>query len=312
MLKRKDEICPSCRKINSLRTDHARGEVVCKECRIVVEDRLIDQSSEWRNFSAETSTHSSDRNRAGGPRDEYVSDSGLNTTIIDRGTGHIRLKKTMHIITHEPGDKSLSKGFTVINEFSDILKLPSNVINASKELFGRIVKKKKLKGRNLESVVAAVLYVSAKRMNNPRNLKEIIAKTGTVKKEVGRYLRLVIPFLIIDGSITEPNESILDQLCNKLDVEQKLKLAALEILKNIMRKELFGGKSPYTIASLVIYLATLALDPNMSSEKIVEKAEITVRTLRTAVKDIWYLRKDLLPKTLLDNPVYASDKCQMP
>jgi len=309
MLKRKDEICPNCRKINSLRTDHAQGEVVCKECRVVVEDRLIDQSSEWRNFSTEASTHSSDRNRVGGPRDEYATDSGLNTTIIGRGTGHMGLVRTMHMITQEAGDKSLSKGFTVINEFSTILRLPSDVINTSRELFGRIVKKKKLKGRNLESVVAAVLYVSAKQMNNPRNLKEIIAKTSTVKKEVGRCVRLVKQFSNIGGSIIESNESILDQLCNKLDVEQKLKLAALEILKNIMRKELFGGKSPYTIASVVIYLATLALDPNMSSEKIVEKANITVGTLRGAVKDIWYLRKDLLPKTLLDNPVYASDKC---
>ena len=309
MLKRKDEICPNCRKINSLRTDHAQGEVVCKECRVVVEDRLIDQSSEWRNFSTEASTHSSDRNRVGGPRDEYATDSGLNTTIIGRGTGHMGLVRTMHITTQEAGDKSLSKGSTVINEFSTILRLPSDVINTSRELFGRIVKKKKLKGRNLESVVAAVLYVSAKQMNNPRNLKEIIAKTSTVKKEVGRCVKLIRQFSNIGGSIIESNESILDQLCNKLDVEQKLKLAALEILKNIMRKELFGGKSPYTIASVVIYLATLALDPNMSSEKIVEKANITVGTLRGAVKDIWYLRKDLLPKTLLDNPVYASDKC---
>ena len=309
MLKRKDEICPNCRKINSLRTDHAQGEVVCKECRVVVEDRLIDQSSEWRNFSTEASTHSSDRNRVGGPRDEYATDSGLNTTIIGRGTGHMGLVRTMHMITQEAGDKSLSKGFTVINEFSTILRLPSDVINTSRELFGRIVKKKKLKGRNLESVVAAVLYVSAKQMNNPRNLKEIIAKTSTVKKEVGRCVKLIRQFSNIGGSIIESNESILDQLCNKLDVEQKLKLAALEILKNIMRKELFGGKSPYTIASVVIHLATLALDPNMSSEKIVEKANITVGTLRGAVKDIWYLRKDLLPKTLLDNPVYASDKC---
>jgi transcription initiation factor TFIIB len=309
MQKRKDEICPNCRKINSLRTDHARGEVVCKECRVVVEDRLVDQTSEWRNFSAEASTHSSDPNRVGGPRDEFASDSGLNTTIINRGTGHMNLLKTMHITTQEAGDKSLGKGFQVINDFGGILRLPADVVNASRELFRRIVKKKKLKGRNLESVVAAVLYVSAKQMNNPRNLKEIIAKTTTVKKEVGRCVRLVKQFSNMGGSTLETNESVLDQLCNKLDVEQKLKLASLEISKNIMRKELFGGKSPYTIASAALYLAALALDPNLSADKITEKANITIGTLKGAVKDIWHLRKDLLPKTLLDNSVYAADKC---
>ena len=58
----------------------------------------------------------------------------------------MRLIRTMHITTQQAGDKSLSKGSTVINEFSAILRLPSDVINASRELFGRIVKKKKLKG----------------------------------------------------------------------------------------------------------------------------------------------------------------------
>lgn len=308
MQKKKDEICPNCRRINTLRTDHARGEVVCKECRVVVEDRLVDQTSEWRNFSAEASTHASDPNRVGGPRDEHASDSGLNTTIIGRGTGHMSLIKIQHKTSQDAGDKSLGKGFTVINEFSGILKLPSDIVNASRELFGRIVKKKKLKGRNLESVVAAVLYVSAKQMNNPRNLKEIILKTSTVKKEVGRCVRLVKQFSTSGGSTLESNEIILEHLCNKLDVEQKLKLASLEISKNIMRKELFGGKSPYTIASVALYLAALALDPNLSQEKIVEKASITVGTLKVAIKDIWHLRKDLLPKSLIDNPVYAGEK----
>lgn len=308
MQKKKDEICLNCRRINTLRTDHARGEVVCKECRVVVEERLVDQTSEWRNFSAEASTHASDPNRVGGPRDEHASDSGLNTTIIGRTNGHMKLIKIQHKTSQDAGDKSLGKGFTVINEFSGILKLPSDIINASRELFGRIVKKKKLKGRNLESVVAAVLYVSAKQMNNPRNLKEIILKTSTVKKEVGRCVRLVKQFSTSGCSTLESNEIILEHLCNKLDVDQKLKLASLEISKNIMRKELFGGKSPYTIASVALYLAALALDPNLSQEKIVEKASITVGTLKVAIKDIWNLRKELLPKSLIDNPVYAGEK----
>lgn len=308
MQKKKDEICPNCRRMNTLRTDHARGEVVCKECRVVAEDRLVDQTSEWRNFSAESSSHANDPNRVGGPRDEHASDSGLNTTIINRGSGHTNLLKIQQKSSQDAGDKSLGKGFTVITDFSGILRLPNEIVNSSRELFRKIVKKKKLKGRNLESVVAAVLYVCAKQMNNPRNLKEIIQRTNTVKKEVGRCVRLVKQFSGSVGTSPESNETVLEHLCNKLDVEQKLMLASLEILKSIARKELFGGKSPYTIASVAIHLAALAMNPDLTQDRIVEKSGIAVNTLKSAVKDIWPLRRDLLPKSLLDNPVYANDK----
>ena len=302
-MKRKDERCTNCKLLNTLRTDQAVGEIVCKECRVVVEDRLVDQTSEWRNFSAESNSHSSDPNRVGGPRDDYASDSGLNTTIINHGTGHMNLVKIQQKTSQDAGDKSLMKGSQVINEFSGILKLPSEIINASRELFRKIVKKKKLKGRNLESVVAAVLYVSAKQMNNPRNLKEIIMKTQTVKKEVGRCVRLVKQFSSNAVPAPESNETILEQMCNRLDVEQKVRLCSLEVLKNITRKELFGGKSPYTIASVALYLASLVLNPKITQDEIVEKANLTVATLKSSYKEILHLRRELLPKDLADKPL---------
>ena len=92
-------------------------------------------------------------------------------------------------------------------------------------------------------------------------------------------------------------------MCNRLDVEQKVRLCSLEVLKNITRKELFGGKSPYTIASVALYLASLVLNPKITQDEIVEKANLTVATLKSSYKEILHLRRELLPKDLADKPL---------
>ena len=137
----------------------------------MVEDRIIDQTSEWRNFSTEASSHATDPNRVGGPRDEFMEDSGMNVKIIAKPGAHSGLAKIAQKSSQDAGDKSLARGFNVIKDFGERLGLPAEVINNSKSIFKSIVQQKKLKGRNLDSVVAAVLYESTRKGDNPRNLK---------------------------------------------------------------------------------------------------------------------------------------------
>ncbi len=153
------------------------GEIVCKECDLVVEDRIIDQTSEWRNFASEASSHSSDPNRVGGPLDENRDDFGMNLKIISKGvTTHSSLMKTSQKSSQDSSDKSLDRGYNVIRDFGERLNLQGSVVEESKNLFRSIARKKKLKGRNLESVAAAVIYVCTKKSENPRSLRGISRK----------------------------------------------------------------------------------------------------------------------------------------
>jgi len=44
--------CPECDS-SGLVVDRDRGEVVCSECGLVIEDMMPDQRSEWREFALE-------------------------------------------------------------------------------------------------------------------------------------------------------------------------------------------------------------------------------------------------------------------
>jgi len=301
---KKDEICPHCKRVNSLRHDFARGEIVCKECYTVIEDRIIDKSSEWRNFAAEFSSHSSDPNRVGGPLDEFMEDSGMTTKIIAKGT-HTGLTKAAQKSAQDAGDKSLMRGFNVIKDFADQLHLPSEIVEKSKGLFKNIEKKKKLKGRNLDSVIAAVLYVSAKQCSNPKNLKDVITKTGTKKKDVVRCIGLVRQFSNTGG---ENIEQMVQNLCNKLNVGNKVRNSSIEVVRNIDQFEYLGGKNPYTKASVAICLVAKALAPDITPETVADQAKLSASTIKSSLKEIMTWRYKLLPADLANSPVYSEDK----
>ncbi|MFB6082014.1 MAG: transcription initiation factor IIB family protein, partial [Halanaeroarchaeum sp.] len=74
---REDETtCPECG--GNLRLDEERGERVCQECGLVVEEDEIDHGPEWRAFDAKEKDQKS---RVGAPTTQMMHDKGLSTNI---------------------------------------------------------------------------------------------------------------------------------------------------------------------------------------------------------------------------------------
>ena len=69
--------CSECGSRN-LNRDETRGEVVCDDCGLVLEDNVIDQGAEWRVFSPEQGDQ---RARTGAPMTVMLHDKGLSTDI---------------------------------------------------------------------------------------------------------------------------------------------------------------------------------------------------------------------------------------
>lgn len=65
--------------------NRAEGTLVCTNCGLVSQSRIIDETSEWRNFSNDNGDGPNVQNRVGGRLNPYVSDFGLTTMV--RGAG---------------------------------------------------------------------------------------------------------------------------------------------------------------------------------------------------------------------------------
>ena len=60
------QICRNCAKPTAIIEDHQQGDLVCTECGLVLESRVVDESSEWRTFS-DSDKAGVDPNRTAGP-----------------------------------------------------------------------------------------------------------------------------------------------------------------------------------------------------------------------------------------------------
>ena len=69
--------CTSCGSTHLTR-DYERGELVCDECGLVLEESMIDQGPDWRAFDAEQGEK---RARTGAPTTLTIHDKGLSTEI---------------------------------------------------------------------------------------------------------------------------------------------------------------------------------------------------------------------------------------
>ena len=55
------------------------GTIVCQNCGLVQQQRIIDESSEWRTFSSETANSGANPSRVGGKLNPYLSNYGIDT-----------------------------------------------------------------------------------------------------------------------------------------------------------------------------------------------------------------------------------------
>src|SRR3989454_10004823 len=68
--------CPECNS-GHLSFDYERGELICEECGLVLDDQMIDQGPEWRAFGVE---QGGKRGRPGAPPTDTIHHKGVSPT----------------------------------------------------------------------------------------------------------------------------------------------------------------------------------------------------------------------------------------
>ncbi|MBI4450728.1 hypothetical protein HY642_02020, partial [Candidatus Woesearchaeota archaeon] len=71
--------CPECSGIN-LFLNREKGEIICKDCGLVVEDKMVEFGQEWRDFEGDGGEQNSGR-RTGAPMTYTQFDQGLGTEV---------------------------------------------------------------------------------------------------------------------------------------------------------------------------------------------------------------------------------------
>jgi transcription initiation factor TFIIB len=231
-----DKVCPDCGS-TYFNEDKTRGEIVCAKCGLIMEDAMIDTSPEWRAFDEE---QISKRTRAGAPLTFTKHDKGL-TTEIGRGRGELfkvipskraqyyRLTKWQKRLV-ESKDRNLSFALSELQRLVSFLGLPKSVHEEVAKNYERAVDRGLVRGRSMESVIAALLYTVCREMGTPRTLEEIAEASGVEKREIGRTYRYIARELTMRILPALPSDYI-PRFASMLGLSDKVQARAIRFLE---------------------------------------------------------------------------------
>jgi transcription initiation factor TFIIB len=289
------EACPECGS-NKLQEDPLRGEIICSKCGYVLQDRLIDTGPEWRAFDSDQRRQ---RERTGAPATYSLHDKGLSSVIDKRDvdiTGkRLTPKKTSQFYRlrrwdsrskmQKSKDRHLVTALADIERIAGLLDLPKNIREAASLLYRQVVERGLARGRSIELLSAAVIYVTCRRFRVPRTLEEIADATKLTSKEVGRSYRFVCRRLDISLPPVSPVDYV-PRFGSALGIPEPIQQRSIEILRKVISMGIGSGKGPMGIAASALYWACLESGYKKTQKEVAKAAGVTEVTIRNRFKEI--------------------------
>lgn len=282
--------CPECGSVN-LFINKEKGEIICKECGLVVEDKMIDFRQEWREFDSEGAEK---RRRAGAPMTYTQYDMGLGTEVGQKSDLYnldgkernkfYRLRKWQYRISTAI-ERNLKLALAELKRSSSYLKLPKSVEEEAARIYTLAVQRGLVRGRSMESVVAGALYAACRRHEVPRTLDELSEASGIEKKEIGRTYRFVTRELGITILPSNPADYIA-RFSSSLRLSPETQSHAVEILEKAQNHELTSGRGPTGIAAAALYVSALIHGEKRTQREVADVAGVTEVTIRNRYKEL--------------------------
>ena len=287
--------CPECGS-RRLSQDYDRGELICDECGLVIDETYIDQGPDWRSFDMK---EEGEKARAGPPMSEMMHDKGLSTNISvsdrdsygksipSKNRAQIyRLRKWQRRIrVSSAKERSLVSALKEINRIASTMGLPRNIMETSARIYKQAVEKNLIRGRSINSVVVASLYAASRKLGLPRTLDEFADATQFKRTEIGRTYRFLSRELVLQLKPTKP-QLFLQRYCNELNLSGSIRKMSEDILEKAEEKELISGKGPSGLAAAAIYIASVKGGERRTQREIAEIADVTEVTVRNRYKDL--------------------------
>ncbi len=292
--------CPECEGIN-LFVNREKGEVICKDCGLVVEDKMVELGQEWREFEGDSGQS---KRRTGAPMTYTQYDQGLGTEVGQKSdlfalgakdrNKFFRLRKWQYRISTAI-ERNLKLALAELKRVGSYLKLPKQVEEEAAMIYTQAVQRGLVRGRSMESVVSGALYAACRRHEVPRTLDELSEAAGIEKKEIGRTYRFVTRELGITILPSNPADYI-HRFASSLKLTAETASKAIEILEKAQHAELTSGRGPTGIAAASLYVSALLHGEKRTQREVADVAGVTEVTIRNRYKEL--LEKLKLDKEL--------------
>jgi transcription initiation factor TFIIB len=275
-------ICPECggNIISLIET----GDIVCNQCGLVINEKNVDFSRSGKR--AYTNQERKTREQTGAPISILLPDMGLSTVIDKNQINNPDLKRAAKWNTRITWQKrNLLIASTELKRIASNLNLPNHVKEEGMRLYIEAFKRKLLRGRSINAMVAACLYLATRQKNIPRTLQEILEEASVSAKEIKRCISILTRELNLKTQSTDP-VALVPRYISDLELDSEIEALTKKILIKYISNFSISGKDPKGLCAGAIYLASRIKDLELTQQQIVNSIGVTEVTLRSRYKDL--------------------------
>ena len=228
-----------------------------------------------------------------------ISDKGLTTTIdsknrdsngrnipeANKAQMHRLRKWNKRMRIANAGERNLAFALSELDRESSRLSIPRSIREDAAMIYRKAARMNLIRGRSIESMVAAVLYIACRRNNVPRTLDEMADASNVSKKQIGKNYRFLSRELKIKLKPTSPSDYI-PRFASKLDLSGEVQAKAIEIVKKARESGVINGKGPTGVAATALYISSILLGERKTQRDIADVAGITEVTIRNRYREI--------------------------
>jgi transcription initiation factor TFIIB len=288
-------VCSECNN-KKLLMDHEAGELVCHDCGFVISSKQISRGPEWRAFD-----HAEREKlpRVGAPMSWTIHDKGLSTTISwenkdysgrklgpEERTRLYRLRKWhRRSKVSDSNQRNLVHALSEIGKISNKVNLPKNVVETSSIIYRQALQKKLIRGRTIQSVVVASIYMACRQCGVIRTLKDVAYAANITKKEAARNYRFLLKELKPNVPQVNPSRYI-GKIVNNLNLNGETERIAEKILIKASDLKFTSGRGPGGMAAACIYISCQLTGESRTQSEIAREAQVTEVTIRNRYKEL--------------------------
>lgn len=243
-----------------LLTDDHTGDLLCSKCGYVVDERMICDEAEWRNFEDDSNAMKHLKSRVGGNENPFLSDDANLGTIVQITGNDERQSAYGGTIKNAykklSVDRALSVAFSRISEMCDRMNLPEGVVLTAKKIYHDTYRSFKLKGQIQvsDAKVAAAVYIACRKEQCSRSSREMTAFSESPRREILTAANRMLKVLPIQVD-KENAIHLIGRIRGQLNLPREIERAAIGIIESAMvvvKERKFFAE---TVAGSSIYLA---------------------------------------------------------
>ncbi|GLT75525.1 hypothetical protein SLA2020_472430 [Shorea laevis] len=299
--------CFDCKKETEVIVDHRSGDTICSGCGLVLESYRIDDTSEWRTFADDSDSR--DPNRVGSPTNPFLDGGGLSTCITSsRKDGSVTEVFRSQKYAHN-GDRNLIRGFKIISDMAERLGLVAAIKDRANQIYKNVDEQKSCKGRNLNAVLAAALFIACREAKLSRTLKEIATVAEGVRtKDIHKAALCIREEIETEtAAAAVPASELVRRFCSKISMNNNEIKAVQEAVQK--SAELDIRRNPKSVLAAIIYMITELSDAKKPLQDIASATEVAECTIKKSFKDLSPYASRLIPSWYAGEEVIKNMSC---